>query len=73
VVHNSNLTTSSFQPPNDPHHITRDDLVLALRGVLSATPLFAEVKKNHGDDNFIVTHPVAMPTTNNGEAIIRCY
>jgi len=37
------LISSSLQPPNDPHHITRDDLILALRGVLSATPHFAEV------------------------------
>ena len=34
---------SSSQPANDPHHITRDDLVNALRAVLCATPLFAEV------------------------------
>ncbi|XP_073408958.1 MMS19 nucleotide excision repair protein homolog isoform X1 [Dendrobates tinctorius] len=29
-------------PPNDPHGITREDLTLGLRAVLSATPRFAE-------------------------------
>ena len=47
----SKCTTSSLQPPNDPHQITRDDLILALRGVLSATPLFAEVNNNHVNDD----------------------
>uniref|UniRef100_A0AAR2LPT5 MMS19 nucleotide excision repair protein n=1 Tax=Pygocentrus nattereri TaxID=42514 RepID=A0AAR2LPT5_PYGNA len=29
-------------PPNDPHGITHEDLILALRGVLTGTPRFAE-------------------------------
>ncbi|KAM4624221.1 MMS19 nucleotide excision repair protein homolog [Polymixia lowei] len=29
-------------PPNDPHGITQDELIKALRAVLSGTPLFAE-------------------------------
>ncbi|XP_031424746.1 MMS19 nucleotide excision repair protein homolog isoform X2 [Clupea harengus] len=29
-------------PPNDPHGITQEDLILSLRAVLTGTPLFAE-------------------------------
>ncbi|KAG8551213.1 hypothetical protein GDO81_004011 [Engystomops pustulosus] len=29
-------------PPNDPHGITREDLIVGLRGVLASTPRFAE-------------------------------
>ena len=32
-----------FQPPNDPHGIQREDLILSLRTVLASTPQFAEV------------------------------
>ncbi|XP_013361609.1 PREDICTED: MMS19 nucleotide excision repair protein homolog isoform X2 [Chinchilla lanigera] len=31
-----------FQPPNDPHGIQREDLILSLRVVLASTPQFAE-------------------------------
>lgn len=34
---------SLFQPPNDPHGIQREDLILSLRAVLASTPRFAEV------------------------------
>lgn len=33
----------SLQPPNDPHGITKEELILALRAVLTGTPKFAEV------------------------------
>uniref|UniRef100_A0A8C9MEF2 MMS19 nucleotide excision repair protein n=1 Tax=Panthera tigris altaica TaxID=74533 RepID=A0A8C9MEF2_PANTA len=33
---------SLFQPPNDPHGIQREDLILSLRAVLASTPRFAE-------------------------------
>lgn len=33
----------SDQPPNDPHGITQQDLILALRAVLTGTARFAEV------------------------------
>ena len=34
---------SLLQPPNDPHGIQREDLILSLRAVLASTPRFAEV------------------------------
>lgn len=38
-----NNPLSPPQPPNDPHGITKDELIEALRAVLSGTPKFAEV------------------------------
>lgn len=38
----------SFQPPNDPHGIQREDLILSLRAVLASTPQFAEVESFQG-------------------------
>lgn len=35
--------TRPFQPPNDPHGITKEELIQMLRDVLTGTPLFAEV------------------------------
>lgn len=35
-----------LQPPNDPHGITREELVQALRAVLTGTPKFAEVSES---------------------------
>lgn len=32
------------QPPNDPHGITREELIQTLREVLAGTPQFAEVR-----------------------------
>lgn len=37
------LALLPFQPPNDPHGIQREDLILSLRAVLASTPQFAEV------------------------------
>lgn len=37
-----------FQPPNDPHGIQREDLILSLRAVLASTPQFAEVGGSSG-------------------------
>lgn len=37
------LSVLPFQPPNDPHGIQREDLILSLRAVLASTPQFAEV------------------------------
>lgn len=35
-----------LQPPNDPHGIQREDLILSLRAVLASTPQFAEVRSS---------------------------
>lgn len=40
------LNLFSLQPPNDPHGITREELVQALRAVLTGTPNFAEVSES---------------------------
>lgn len=40
------LNLFSLQPSNDPHGITREELVQALRAVLTGTPNFAEVSES---------------------------
>lgn len=37
------LSLFPLQPPNDPHGIQREDLILSLRAVLASTTQFAEV------------------------------
>lgn len=47
-----------LQPPNDPHGITREELIQALRAVLTGTPQFAEVRMRIA--LFFLTHEDSM-------------
>lgn len=41
--HTRHPSTHQTQPPNDPHGITKEELIQTLRDVLTGTPQFAEV------------------------------
>uniref|UniRef100_A0A452VBP9 MMS19 nucleotide excision repair protein n=1 Tax=Ursus maritimus TaxID=29073 RepID=A0A452VBP9_URSMA len=65
-------------PPNDPHGIQREDLILSLRAVLASTPRFAEVslakdnksvgKKKVSEYIFSIWHPVFQTASERVEA-----
>lgn len=76
------------QPPNDPHGITREELIQMLRDVLAGTPQFAEVRLSalrfsfyfwcNGDVSFLgglkerLCFATVSVTSHHWEAGLRC-